>query len=263
MDVLKLGETPLRDQIFAQVTSLHNFKTCEAEEGVLGLAFFQTTSHNFPSLIKNLIDSNHLEHSMYSLYLSDEDDYPMTESTFEHADENGNLEYGYHRPTSASSQIVFGGVDQRHYEGCLQWHSLGHFDDAMTGGSFAGFWDFSLDDVRFGGTSVSTSNLAMLDTGSSYIIGPSEAVGKIANLNHASCFNMVHASQPQLVDCSSGIFDAAVIDCDQPFFNLEFVADGRVYVLEKEDLIVKSETSFGEACVLRLVGSEGIPVSLI
>jgi hypothetical protein len=103
--------------------------------------------------------------------------------------------------------------------------------------------------------------LALLDTGSSYIIGPSEAVGEIAKLNHASCFNMLQSSNPQIVDCTSGTFDAAVIDCEQPFFSLQFIADGHTYVLEKEDLIIKVQTSFGEACVLRLVGSEGIPVS--
>ena len=260
MDTLMLGGISLKQQIFAQVTSVHNFSTCEAEEGVLGLAFARKSSHNFPSLIQNMIDSNHLKHQMYSLYFNAKDDYPITDALYEHTDENGNLEYGYQRPTSSSSQIVFGGVDQRHYEGCLKWHALGHFDDSKTGGSFAGFWDFALQDVRFGGSSISTSNLALLDTGSSYVIGPSEAVGKIANSNHATCFNMIQPSQPQIVDCSTGVFDAAVIDCEQPFFNLEFVADGRTYVLEKEDLIVKTETSIGTACVLRLVGSEGIPV---
>jgi hypothetical protein len=262
MDTVTLGGTPLKQQIFAQVTTVHNFSTCEAEEGVLGLAFAMKTSHNFPSLIQNMIDSNFLQHSLYSLYFNAKDDYPVTDALYQHADENGNVEYGYQRPRSASSQLIFGGVDQSHYEGCLHWHTLGHFDDNKTGGAFAGFWDFALQDVRFGGSSVSTSNLALLDTGSSYIIGPAVAVGKIANSNHASCFNMIQPSQPQLVDCSSGVFDAAVIDCEQPFFNLEFVADGRAYVLEKEDLIIETETSLGKTCVLRLVGSEGIPVSL-
>lgn len=252
----------MKQQVFAQVTSLHNFSTCEAEEGVLGLAFATKTSNDFPSVIQNMIDTDHLQYSMYSLYLNSRDDYPSPGALDEHADDNGNLEYGYQRPTSASSQIIFGGVDQRHYEGCLQWHNLGHYDDSKTGGTFPGFWDFTLQDVRFGGSSVSTSNLALLDTGSSYVIGPTEAVGKIAKLNGAKCFDMVQPSKPQLVECSSGDFDAAVIDCDQPFFNLEFVADSRTYVLEKEDLIIETDTSSGTVCVLRLVGSEGIPVSL-
>ena len=124
-----------------------------------------------------------------------------------------------------------------------------------------GFWDFALTSVRVGGVDVSTSNLALLDTGSSYIIGPKAAVAHIAQLNNAKCFTMSNDdTEPQLTSCSQGTFDAAVIDCDQPFFNLEFVADDRVYVLEKEDLIIQVGTSFGDACILRLVGND-IPVS--
>lgn len=264
MDTMSLGSgTLLPHQIFAQVTSIHHFSTCEAEEGVLGLAYSHYSSHLYPSLLQNLMDSNQLHHSMYSLYLNPHDDYPdpQQETLYEHKDGNGNLEYGYQRPLSASSQIVFGGVDQRHYAGCLHWHALGQYADSKTGGQFAGFWDFALDTVKFGGTAVSTSNLALLDTGSSYIIGPSAAVAKIADMNHASCFTMLDAANPQLVECAGEHgFDAAVIDCDQPMFNLEFIADGRTYVLEKEDLILQVHTAFGEACILRLVGSEGIPV---
>jgi hypothetical protein len=264
---LGTGGAIVKNQVFAQVTDVHNFSTCEAEEGVLGLAFSKTTSHQFPSVLQNLMDTQQLKHSMYSLYLNPHDDYPQvngdSSSFYGHEDAQGNLEYGYQRPVSASSQIVFGGVDQRHYEGCLQWHELGQFEDSKTGGQFQGFWDFALGEVKFGGTSVSTSNLALLDTGSSYIIGPTDAVAKIADMNHASCFTMLDRADPQLVECTSGDFDAAVIDCDQPMFNLEFVADGRTYVLEKEDLIIQVDTSFGKACVLRLVGSEGIPVRTI
>lgn len=208
-----------------------------------------------------------MRHAMYSLYLNAKDDYPDVSSSSpvydELIDENGNIEYGYQSPISASSQLVLGGVDQRHYQGCLQWHALGQFADTQTGGKFEGFWDFALDEIRFGGTSVVTSDLAMLDTGSAYLIGPSDTVAEIVTQNQASCFNMLRADQPQLVDCSTGEFDAAVIDCDQHFFNLEFVADGHIYVMEKEDLIVPVQTSFGQACVLRLVGSDGLPVRRI
>lgn len=264
MDVLSLGSSiTVPNQVFAQVTSVHDFATCEAEEGVLGLAYSKETSHKFPSLLHNLQEEGHLHHAMYSLYLSPKDDYPAhaQQSLAQAMDDNGNVQLGYQRPTSASSQIIFGGVDQLHYAGCLQWHDLGNFADTQTGQSFEGFWDFQLQAVKFGGTSVTTSNLALIDTGSSYIVGPTDIVAQIATMNHASCFNMLSSGDPQLVDCSQGDFDAAVIDCDQPFFNLEFVADGHTYVMEKEDLVLQVHTSFGEACLLRLVGSEGIPVS--
>jgi hypothetical protein len=259
-DVLTLGDNiRVEQQVFAQVTTVFEFSTCEAEEGVFGLAFSMISSHNYPSLLSNLDTS--LLHSIYSLYLNPDDDYPDETVPFMDQDGNGNLESGGQQPLSSKSQIVFGGVDQAHYEGCLQWHELGQFEDQVTRDKFVGYWDFALSEVKVGGTAVSSSNVALVDSGSSYLVGPTDAIAKIATMNHASCFTMQSATEPQIVDCESGQFDAAIIDCDQPFFNLEFIADGHTYVLEKEDLMLKVATSFGEACILRLTGSEGIPVS--
>lgn len=259
----------VENQVFAQVTSVYNFTTCEAEEGVLGLAYSMKTTFDYASLLGNLNNvassSSSKRHAMFAMYLSSKDDYPAERSPFQDFDDFGNMEYGFQRPTSAYSEIVFGGVNQTHYEGCLQWHSLGHFEDVQTGSLLEGYWDFALDSVRLGGTLLSSStgtNLAVVDSGSSYIIGPPDSIAQIASQNHASCFNMIRSEEPQLVDCALSSFDAAVIDCDQPFFNLEFIANGHTYVLEKEDLMIQVETNLGPACILRLVGSKGISVSM-
>jgi hypothetical protein len=127
-DVLQLGDSiRVEHQVFAQATSLHHFSTCEAEEGIIGLAFTMISSHNYPSLLSNLMDNSILLHSIYSLYLNAHDDYPdqAEDGNYSQTDEYGNLEYGGARPLTAKSQIVFGGVDQQHYEGRLQWHDLG------------------------------------------------------------------------------------------------------------------------------------------
>ena len=93
-------------------------------------------------------------------------------------------------------------------------------------------------------------------------MGPLEDAGKLALMNGAVCFELEDLSSPKEVDCDSKWgWDSAMIECDQPFFNLEFVADGITYVLEKEDLILRVETSHGEACILRIIGSADIPVS--
>jgi hypothetical protein len=39
--------------------------------------------------------------------------------------------------------------------------------DQTTGSKFEGYWDFSLDVVRVGGTDMPTSKLALVDSGSS------------------------------------------------------------------------------------------------
>jgi hypothetical protein len=250
-------------QVFAQATHFENYETCETEEGVFGLAFSMISSHNYPSVLSNLETT--LLHPIFSLYLDATDDFPgdSPQSIKGQMDAKGNVEYGRDKPLGARSQIVFGGVDQTHYEGCLKWHDLGEVDFSDGGEDFVGYWDFQLDDVRMGGTSVATSKLALVDSGSSYIVGPLQDVAKIALMNQATCFLLDDPSNPKFVDCGlpSG-FDAAVIDCDQPFYDIEFVADGVTYVLEKEDLIIEVVTPAMDACILRVIGSPDIPVSV-
>jgi hypothetical protein len=263
--LLTLADNIQVEQIFAQVTSVYDFETCEGEDGVLGLAFTYVSNNNYPSLLKNL--ETKLLHPMYSLYLSPKDDYPDDSNFQGKHDTYGNLESGvFASPSNASSEIVLGGVNQKHYTGCLQWHTLGVFQDDISGERFEGYWDFSLDIVKVGGTKMTTSNVALVDTGSSYIVGPPNDVAQFAVLNNAKCFTVDSAANtfnpPQEVNCTRAEgFDASIIDCDEPFFNLEFIADGKTYVLEKEDLVLQIPTSFGQACVLRIVGSDGIPVS--
>ena len=254
------------DQIFAQVTRVLNFETCENEDGVLGLAFSMISSHNYPSLLNNL--QNVLLHPIFSIYLDPKDDYPpdTAKSNTNNGliDTNGNVNFGDAAPISSNSQIVFGGVDQKHYEGCLNWHNLGQFADMNTGETFVGYWDIALSSVKVGGIDVSSTSVALVDSGSSYIVGPVYDVGQIAKINHATCFSLTDPTNPQLVACD-GVngWDAAVVDCSQPFFSLEFIADGVIYPMEMEDLIITVATSMGDACILRLVGSNGIPVRFL
>mmetsp|Transcript_1347 Transcript_1347/g.3398 ORF Transcript_1347/g.3398 Transcript_1347/m.3398 type:complete len:293 (+) Transcript_1347:2-880(+) len=119
---------------------------------------------------------------------------------------------------------------------------------------------FSLDGVQVGGVQLPSSSLALVDSGSTYIVGPSDAIGAIAQVNNAICFSMVPNRDPQQIPCDSPFgFDAAAVDCDQPFFDLEFQADGVTYRLNKHDLLLDIETSLGDVCILRLQGSNEIP----
>ncbi|KAL3935090.1 MAG: hypothetical protein SGARI_003115 [Bacillariaceae sp.] len=104
--------------------------------------------------------------------------------------------------------------------------------------------------------------LAILDSGSSYIVGPQEEVAQLVKMNGAKCFTLQEfdGASPTQVDCDSNEgFDGALLsNCNDPFFNLEFVIDGISYILEKEDLMVQVDTLFGEACILRIVGAIGM-----
>jgi len=279
-DTLRLGDDDIRipHQVFAQVTHIQNFATCEEEEGILGLANTMITTHGFPSLLGNILRHSSrnegvnkvLSYNIFGMYLrSDIDDY-------EGIDVNNDNEN-----PKESSELILGGVNQQHYLGCLKWHDLVGNANAVTGGegtgSFDKYWSVQIDDVKVGGTSLNKSPLssdliAVLDSGSSYIVGPQEPVAHLVQLNQAKCFKMNSeafvnsdgtekaSSDPKEVDCNDpGGFDGAVLNnCDDPFFSVEFIIDGEVYVLEKEDLMVHLDTLFGTVCILRVVASQGM-----
>jgi cathepsin D len=238
MDVMTLGDSiTIPNQVFAQATLIDHFQTCQSEEGILGLGFSFISSHNFPTLLNNLHEG--ASHSIFGLYLDSKDDY---------------IDGSKSPPSADYSEIVFGGVNQQHYVGCLNWHNLGQFEDTTTGHVFEGYWDFKLDGVQVGGVAMPSSKLAILDSGSTHVVGPNEAVGLIAKSNGAECFKLPSTKsnqEPISVDCSSD-FDVAGIDCDKPFYDLEFRADGITYLLTKEDLIQEVQSSQGPVCLLRL-----------
>jgi len=242
-DVLRLGDSlTIDNQIFAQITTLSSYEACADEEGVLGLGFSFISSHKFDTVLNNL--QGRLRHPIFSMYLNPEDDYPKDNT----------------KAISRSSELIFGGVNQRHYTDCLTWHDLGQFEEVFTGQTFQGYWDFKLDKVQVGGAEMPASQLAVVDSGSTYIVGPTEAIGQIAQINGAECFIMEDGGEAIEVKCDAASgFDAAAVDCDAPFFELEFVADGQTYTLSKNDLLLDIETSLGDVCVLRLMGSNDIP----
>ena len=264
-DVLRLGDfVEIDNQVFGEVTSLEQFETCAVEEGVFGLAF-NMAFHSYPAGATPLSNlATKLRHPVFALYLDDQEDYPMPDDTVEmQPDAHGNSKHGTAPATGAHSELVFGGVNQNHYEGCLSWHDLGQFS-LQDGSTFQGYWDFKLDTVKLGDSPLAAgSTLALVDSGSTYVVGPVDAIGYAAEQNQAVCFNMKDDGEPDIVDCTNPFgFEAASIDCDQKTFHpLEFVADGTSYFLGREELVDVIETSLGPLCLLRLAGNGDIPVS--
>ncbi|MGK3762107.1 MAG: hypothetical protein ACI8RD_014425 [Bacillariaceae sp.] len=337
---MRLGNDDIRidRQVFAHVTHIDNFTTCEEEEGILGLANTMTSTHGFPSVLGNLLHKSQsqsqtssssstsssntnkvLKHNVFGMYLrSDIDDYSnfkqyvnqdgSTDSTTTSDNDNDNdsvvgTDFSPRTPPqqpNSSSELILGGVNQDHYLGCLKWHDLlgnGSFqEDGSSDTKYDNYWAVQMNDIKVGGTSListtstaSDSNdassnnnnnnnnnngedlIAVLDSGSSYIIGPQESVAHLVKLNNAKCFKLsddTDENKPILVDCdNSDGFDGAILNnCNDPFFSVEFIINNETYVLEKEDFIIHINTlgvgdeAGTEACILRIVASKGMKV---
>lgn len=254
IDVLHLGDdVSINNQTFAQITELEGFTSCAGEEGLLGLGFSDISSHNFPTTLNGL--KQVLKNDIFSMFLDKtHDDYPGDNIP---DDVNG---YGLDHAASANSELVLGGVDQTKYNGCLQWHALGQFHE-INGDTFAGYWDIMLDGgINFQNTPLlGASKLAIIDSGSSFVLGPAEAVGAIAQQAGVVCFDL-SGFAPEVVECDRAEgFDTAAYDCDQTFGTLDFIADGYKYTLNEEDITEVFETDEGPLCLMRILGSFELP----
>jgi len=254
-ETLKLGDVIVEHQVFAQATSMYNTTTVCDEMGVLGLGFSDISSHNFPALLSNLKST--LEYPVFSLYLDAHNDYELQMNQTLHSEQP----IKGHAPVSYSSEITFGGVNATRYSGCLQWHALGQF--RAKGEVFQGFWDFELEKVLVGEEEIPTSKLAMIDSGSTIVVGSRESVGHITKQLGMECFVLVDTVigiEAEAVECDNPFgFDMAVTSCVGTLDPIVFQADGTQYKLETADLLREIDTALGPVCILDLIGVPAFP----
>lgn len=258
-DILDLGNgLVVGDQVFVQITTYGRVEICQGQEGMLGLGNSNFTESDFPSVISNL--QKVLENPIFSIYLDEsEDDYPDDPGAPEpdaslgpgHTYDGANPKD--YRPISAHSEIVFGGVNQEHYSGCLHWHEVADIDGDNS------LWAFHIQSIRSNGKELSgEKTLAVIDTESSFVAGPAAVLGPYLVENNVECFDLDLFGEAFLVECDGmDGFEAAAIDCDANVNPLEFIADGVSYELSAADLSTRFKTSEGDICLLRLISFVG------
>ena len=242
------------ETVFAAVTSFNEYTDCQGQEGLLGLGRSVQTEFGYSSPLAHLLASGLLRQPLFSMFLSQTDDYAEDPGPAD-TPANGDLDVSQYRPAAAHSQIIFGGVDHAHYEGCLHWHSVldlaDEFDDATV------FWNFGLEGVRVGDNDLLPApEFAIVDSGSTFVIGPMEGIGQYLIQNDIECFDLDEEGDAFPVDCDDFLgFDAAATTCDRTLLPLTFLADGQSYQLTEQELFMKVETTSGDQdiCFLRVL----------
>ncbi|GAX13842.1 hypothetical protein FisN_5Lh266 [Fistulifera solaris] len=217
------------DQVYQQYTG-NDALPCNAK-GILGLGRSATTSTNETSVLGHL--SPLLKHDMFAIYATTTDDA------------NGDV-------LSTSSKIVWGGYDNRHYQDCLEWNSVGQWEEEQL---FKGGWDLVLQGAFVGGADLPDSQEALIDTATYNIQCPLTALEKIIRVNKLVCYkNSYDTLVP--VDCVAGEYNVlALADCDAHFESLGFYMDGHTYYMTKDNLvytIILPTGSHEKICALRL-----------
>lgn len=250
-ETVTLGGIQIPNQVFAQASSTINTTNVCDEVGLLGLGFSDISSQSFPALLSNLKEQ---DITMFSLYLTDHNDYQVVMNQTTHFEDP----IAQTPPTSTASELTLGGVNPERYRGCLGWHELGQFRNR--GQAFKGYWDFALDGVKVGSTEVPSSSLAMVDSGTTITLGSQETIGRIAKMLGMDCFVRTDSLERyEAVQCDDPFgYDIAAAYCDEisSVEPLTFLADGKSYALTSTELLRRINLDDSEHCFLRL---EGVP----
>jgi hypothetical protein len=176
-------------------------------DGIVGLGLPALSVGGVPTVMEVLNASGQLEEPVFSIYLGQDD----------------------------VGQIMFGGVDELLYEGNFSWVPLNEplswqvrLEAVKVGMDYGGFtpWDMALW----------KSASAVIDSGTSLIIGPQEQVQAIALLWGA---NMTG--------------NYLKMPCDAPLPAIAFTLGGQDFVLQGEELIFQREANL---CLLALRSSD-------
>lgn len=139
-------------QIFIEATKESSLSFLLAKfDGILGLGFQEISVGNYPPIWYNMAKQGLIENKVFSFWLNRDTD-----------DMNGG-------------EIVFGGVDSKHYKGDHTYVSVSH----------KGYWQFEMGDFLIDGQSTgfcSGGCAAIVDSGTSLLTGPTTI---IAQVNHA------------------------------------------------------------------------------
>lgn len=151
-DTVQVGDLVVKDQIFIEATKESSLSFLLAKfDGILGLGFQEISVGNYPPIWYNMAKQGLIENEVFSFWLNRDTD-----------DMNGG-------------EIVFGGVDSKHYKGDHTYVSVSH----------KGYWQFEMGDFLIDGQSTgfcSGGCSAIVDSGTSLLTGPTTI---IAQVNHA------------------------------------------------------------------------------
>lgn len=198
-----IADVCVKDQLFAEATHQPGLIFVAAKfDGILGLAFNSISVNAIPTVFDNMIEQNLVEQPVFSFWL------------------NRNLE------DSKGGVLVLGGSDPDLYTGEMNYVKL----------SSATYWQITMKSIKVGDNAklaCAKGCEAILDTGSSLLVGPPAEVKAINEFIGAR--ELIPGLGQYVVKCNKL--------ADLPDVDFEF--GGQVYTLTGEDYILKVTNGFG------------------
>jgi saccharopepsin len=194
-DTVTVGDVDVKGQLFAEVSKVSfgplNIAFAAGKfDGLMGLGFKNISQYNIPTPFEAMIDQKLIDEPVFAFYLQED--------------------------ASEQGELVFGGIDKSHYTGDL-------VDVPLISETY---WEVSLDAMKFGGDAViSSPQKAIIDSGTSLLAGPKDAVSALA----------------QKVGATSVLGKEYTIDCSKKssLANLDVTLGGKTFELTPDDYILE------------------------
>ncbi|XP_024430173.2 pepsin A [Desmodus rotundus] len=193
-DTVQVADISDTNQIFGlSKTEPSSFLYYAPFDGILGLAYPSIASSGATPVFDNMWDQGLISQDLFSVYLSSND--------------------------QSGSVVMFGGIDSSYYTGNLNWVPL----------SSETYWQITVDSITMNGEAIACSGgcQAIVDTGTSLLTGPTNAIANIQGYIGAS-----QASNGQMVVSCSAINNLP---------NIVFTINGIQYPLSPSAYILQMQ----------------------
>ncbi|RKP10791.1 aspartic peptidase domain-containing protein [Thamnocephalis sphaerospora] len=210
-DDINIGGVLLRGQSFGLAQSESDEMDDQTIDGIMGLAFSELNAvSNAPTVLDTMIDQRLLDAPIFSFHLS-------------RGDAN----------TQSTGEIIFGGIDASRFQSPMRFAPV----------TRPLYWQFHVDQVYIGGKSLKLSSDAVVDTGTSLIVVPSDIARQLHTQIPGSFFSPVSG---WLLPCNLSSTGPA----------LEFEMAGGKSTVPSVDYVGPALTMTPEMCFSNIMNSE-------
>lgn len=211
-DTFTIGDTSIPGYTFAEVNNekgLGMMWFLGKLDGICGLGWDDISVDHVETPLRALVNSGKLHERVFAFYLGS---------------------------GGGAGELVLGGVDSNHYTGDFAYTPV---IDMVPGKK--GYWTIALDDFKMKGESATSVRKAIVDSGTSLLIVPTEDMKTIAAAVGAKPLGPIAPlNREYTFDCNA----------DAPDFDI--VIGGQTYTLTKEDYALRN----GGKCVLGVSGMD-------
>jgi hypothetical protein len=230
-DTLQVGGLTLPEQIFSEITDASGMGAgykLGKFDGILGLAFDELAvcgdpndggyiPNCVPTPFSRLASTGVIDEAVFSFYLGGlGPDFPA------------NM-------TGVAGELTLGGIDDSYFEGELAYVPV----------SKPGYWQITTDKVAINGVEFTTdaTKEAIVDSGTSMIVGPPDAMDQIADALGAKKMK------------STGEY---IVGCRKDLPNIDITIGGVEYSIPSEQYVLQD----GPICILLMLGMDLGPEGL-